>query len=89
MKIIEDQTEYNGRKCVQFKEINSTEDILAKDAYVSVVPFDGFCEANVGFQKRGQLMRLDKKSMYYFAYAISKLINQLTILSLQDISRRQ
>ena len=65
MDTIENQTEYGGRKCVQFKEINSEHDLWAKNGFVEILPSADYCRARLGkpiFPDVKSFIKLDKKS---------------------------
>ena len=51
METIEKQTEYGGKKCVQFKEIHSENDLWAKNGFVKIIPSSNYvCWAQLGNQ---------------------------------------
>ena len=82
MDTIENQTEYGGKRCVKFKEINSEHDLWAKNGFVKILPSaDYYCWAHLGnqFPNVKSTVNLDKKSwkIFFLFFNILNLKNQI------------
>jgi hypothetical protein len=80
MDTIENQTEYGGQRCVQFKEILSENDLWAKNGFVKILPSVNYnCWAHLGnqFPNVKSTVNLDKKSWCFFLFKFFKYINKI------------